>query len=263
MLPRDNPPLPPWARVLVGPMPKSTARMLELDRLYRARNPLGPEVAGVLQWTVADALSSKFGEATAEADLRRPPVPPGTVAALTNPAALAPDVGTAAAFARKLTLAGHSITDAEFAGLLKLFGPEKVTAIVHTVAYANFHNRVVLGLGADGDPVPPPDVRFDPEKLTKVVSQPRPPWDDLKAVAADGLSVRVKWSKADADDLNKTLDRQKERTLRVPLPDAARLAALPPRERDAAGRILWNAVKQRLPAGDAAGVVRRPVHLLR
>ena len=241
-LPRDNPPLPPWAKVLVGPMPKATAKMLELDHLHRARNPLGPELAAVLQWTVADALGGKFGKATAEADLRRPPVPPGTVAALTNPAALAPEVRTAAAFARKLTLAGHSITDAEFAELLKAFGPEKVTAIVHTVAYANFHNRIVLGLGADGDPVPPPDVKFDPEKLAKLTAPPRPPWDDLKGVTADGLSVRADWGKATADDLHKTLDQQKARTLRIPLPDAARLAALPPRERDAAGRILWNTV---------------------
>jgi len=26
-LPRDNPPLPPWARVLVGPLTKTTAKM--------------------------------------------------------------------------------------------------------------------------------------------------------------------------------------------------------------------------------------------
>src|SRR5207237_4537779 len=68
-LPREHPPLPPWARVLVGPLPKATAKMLELDYLHRAQHPLGPELAGVLQWTVADALGSKFGKATAEADL--------------------------------------------------------------------------------------------------------------------------------------------------------------------------------------------------
>src|SRR5580704_1194796 len=57
-LPREDPPLPPWARVLTGPLPKTTARMLELDYLHRARNPLGAELAGLLQWEVADALGS-------------------------------------------------------------------------------------------------------------------------------------------------------------------------------------------------------------
>src|SRR5205823_12362687 len=70
-LPRENPPLPPWARVLVGPLPKTTARMLELDYLHREKNPLGPVLAGKLRWAAADALGCKFGVATAEADLRR------------------------------------------------------------------------------------------------------------------------------------------------------------------------------------------------
>jgi alkylhydroperoxidase family enzyme len=233
-LPRANPPLAPWARMLIGPLPKTTAMMLELDHLHRAKNPLGPECAALLQWTVADALGSKFGKATAEADLRR------TKLRITD--RLTAELRTAAAFARKLTLQGHAITDEEFADLLNLYGPEKVTAIVHTVAYANFHNRIVLGLGADGDPVPPLDVTFDPERLAKVATPPRPGWDDLKAAKGDGLSVRVEWGKANREELNRTLDRQKERKLRIPLPPASRLAELPAREREAAARILWNTV---------------------
>ena len=240
-LPRENPQLPPWARVLTGPLPKTTARMLELDYMHRAKNPLGPELAGLLQWEVADALGSKFGKATAEADLRRA----NPLRQLGKPGdknALAPDVRVAVAFARKLTLEGSAITDDEFATLLRLHGPEKVTAIVHTVAYANFQNRIILGLGADGDPVPPLDVTFDPERLAKVPTPPRPPWEDLKAVTADGLSVRVDWGKTTHEELKLTLERQKERKLRIPLPDPSRLAALPPKEREGADRILWNTV---------------------
>lgn len=241
-LPHDNPPLPPWARVLVRPLPKTTAKMLELDYFHRARNPLGAELAGVLQWTVADALGSPFGKATGDADLRRAAVPAGVLAGLADRDALAPDVRLAAAFARKLTLEGHAITDEEFAALLKAYGPEKVTAIVHTVAYANFHNRVVLGLGAGGDPVPPPDVRFGPERLAAMAAPARPPWDDLKAAQPGGLSVRVEWSKADADALGRLLERQKARGLRIPLPDPARIKALPARERDQAERVVWTNV---------------------
>ena len=241
-LPRENPPLPPWARVLVGPLPRTTAKMLELDHFHRERNPLGPELSAVLRWTAADALGSSFGKATAEADLRRAGVPARVWSRLSDHAALAPDVRLAAAFARKLTLEGHAITDAEFAELLAAYGPEKVTAIVHTVAYANFHNRVVLGLGAAGDPVPPVEAKFPPERLAKVPTPARPPWDDLKAVTAGGLSVRVEWGKADADDLKQTLERQKERPLRIPLPDSARIQSLPTREREQAERVIWTRV---------------------
>ncbi|HEV3440478.1 MAG TPA: hypothetical protein VG122_24195 [Gemmata sp.] len=240
-LPRENPPLPPWAKVLIGPLPKTTAKMLELDYLQRAKNPLGPELAALVQWTVADALGSKFGKATAEADLRRLKSPrvPGK---LGDKNALAPDIQMAVAFARKLTIEGYAITDAEFAALLKLYGPEKVTAIVHTVAYANFHNRIILGLGADGDPVPPVDAKFDTERLAKVPTPPRPPWDDLKSVTADGLSVRVEWGKTSHEELNLTLEKQKERTLRIPLPDPSRFENLPPKEKEGAAKILWNTV---------------------
>jgi hypothetical protein len=36
--------------------------------------------------------------------------------------------------------------------------------------------------------------------------------------------------------------KQKERKLRIPLPDKSALESLPLREREAAGRILWNTV---------------------
>jgi hypothetical protein len=194
-----------------------------------------------LQWTVADAIGCKFGKANAEADLIRGKSQQ-QLERLKEKKKLAPDVQLAVSFARKLTLEGHAITDAEFAAILKVYGPEKVTAIVHTVAYANFHNRIVLGIGAEGESVPPVNVTFDPEKLAKVQAPSRPPWDDLKDVTANGLSVRVDWGKTSAEELDRTLEKQKERKLRILLPDASRLESLPPRERDGANKILWNTV---------------------
>jgi len=242
LLPRENPPLPPWAKVLVNPLPRTTAKMLELDYFHRQTNPLGAELSSLLRWTAADALRSPFGKATAEADLRRAGVPARVLSKLGESDALAPEFRVAVAFARKLTLQGHAITDEEFAELLKLYGPEKVTAIVHTVAYANFQNRLVLGLGATGDSVPPVDAKFAPEKLAKVPTPVRPSWDDLKSVKAGGLSVRVDWGKADADALNVSLDKQKERKLRMPLPSPSRIKELPTREREQAERVVWTAV---------------------
>jgi alkylhydroperoxidase family enzyme len=241
-LPRDNPPLPPWAKVLVGPLPRTVAKMLELDYFHREKNPLGPELSARLRWTAADALGSDFCKATAEADLRRAGVPTRVMAKLGDKDALAPDVRVACVFARKLTLEGHAITDAEFAELLKIYGPENVTAIVHTVAYANFHNRVVLGLGAAGGPVPPVEAKFSPERLAKVATPARPPWDDLKSVKSGGLSVRVDWGKLGASDLNLALEKQKGRNLRIPLPDPSCLKGLPTREREQAERVVWTNV---------------------
>jgi alkylhydroperoxidase family enzyme len=241
-LPRDNPPLPPWAKVLVGPLPKTTAKMLELDYFHRVNNPLGAELPALLRWIAADALGSDFGKATAEADLRRAGVPTRVLAKLGDKDALDPDVRVAAVFARKLTLEGHAITDTEFADLLKIFGPEKVTAIVHAVAYANFHDRIVLGLGAVGAAVPPVDAKFAPERLAKVPAPTRPPWDDLKLANAGDLSVRVDWSKAGHNELNLALEKQKGRKLRIQLPDPSRITELPTKEREQAERVVWTNV---------------------
>jgi hypothetical protein len=83
---------------------------------------------------------------------------------------------------------------------------------------------------------------FSPEQLARVPTPPRPPWDDLKADKVGGLSVRVEWSKAGEDDLSRTLEKQKDRGLRIPLPEPARIKALPPREREQAERVVWSNV---------------------
>lgn len=45
-----------------------------------------------------------------------------------------------------------------------------------------------------------------------------------------------------ADALDKKLDSQKERALRIPLPDKSVYDRLPPKEKDSAPRILWSTV---------------------
>jgi alkylhydroperoxidase family enzyme/alkyl hydroperoxide reductase subunit AhpC len=229
--PPERPPLPAWAVELAGPLPKTTARMLELDYLHRAENPLGTVLAARVRLAVADTLGSKYGVATASADLARAGVS-------AQPGADEPAV----AFARKLTKEGHAITDGEFAAVLKQYGPERTTALVHSVAYANFHNRIVLGLGVGPRPDPPVMVAFDAAKVSAVATPPRPAWDDLKAVTHAGPRVRLDWSKGGADALGAALAAQKDRALRIPLPDASRFESLSGREKDQAQKILWNTV---------------------
>ncbi len=88
---------------------------------------------------------------------------------------------------------------------------------------------------------PPIAMKFDID-AAKSNAPARLPWDDLKAAKAGGLSVRVEWSKADAEELNRTLAKQQERTLRIPLPDESRIDALSGREKEQAERILWNTI---------------------
>ena len=238
-----NPALPVWARMLAEPLPKTTSRMLELDYLHRAENPLGPVLAAKIRWVVADAIGCKYAIASANADLVRT----GIVLAggqFKLAAELPKDEAAALAFARKLTRAGHTITDDEFAELLQHYGPEKTTAIVHTVAYANFHNRIVLGIGvpADSPPTPPVPVKFESDALAGTPAPARPSWDNLKTAKGEGPAVRIEWTAGNFNDLGQTLDEQKARKLRIPLPDPSRFETLAPREKDQAGNILWNAV---------------------
>src|SRR5262245_14948506 len=48
-------PLPAWARALAGALPRTTAAVLELDYLQRARSPLGPALRAKMRWVAARA----------------------------------------------------------------------------------------------------------------------------------------------------------------------------------------------------------------
>jgi hypothetical protein len=239
--PTKKPELPEWARVLAGPLPKTTAKMLELDYLQREKNPLGPKMSALVRRQVAESLHCDYGIAAAKADLDRVRVSGPRI--VLTPAPPNCEETLALRFAKRLTEEGHAIRDEEFAELLKHFGPEKTTAIVHTVAYANFQNRILLGLGVKGEsPVAPPvAVQFDLNDA-KLKAPERPPWDDLKTAKGKGLSLRVEWGDKDADALKATLDKQKGRKLRIPLPDKSAYEKLSPREKESSAKIRWNTV---------------------
>jgi alkylhydroperoxidase family enzyme len=246
-LPRPNPPLPAWARALVASLPRTTAAMLELDHLHRARNPLGAAWAGKLRWVAADEVSCTYARRYAEADLRRAGVGDEGLKSLAGDHGQLPKAQRAAlTFARKLTRAAHTVTDDEVAELLEHFGVEKVVAMVHTLAFANFQNRILLALRVEvepGGPLPPLEVRFDPDRLRKVPVPARPPWAEVRkakpAALAGGLPD---WAGRTFADLGKALEQQKGRKGRIPLPPAKRLAQLPPQAKAQAKRIVWSNV---------------------
>lgn len=222
-LPREEPPLPAWARTLSGPLPKTTALMLELDHLQRAKNPLGPVLAAKIRWVVADALKCDYGRAAAAADLRRLGLTDDQIAALAVPKDLPDTDRLAIQLADKLTRAAYTVTDEEMDRLISLCTPKVAVAVVHTVAYANFHNRLCLALGVKAGPAdlaPPADVKFDRDRLAKLAAPKRKPWDEvLKADVPAAAFVKPEWEPIDFENLEKTLEKQKARKGRIAPPE--------------------------------------------
>jgi alkylhydroperoxidase family enzyme len=245
-LPRANPPLPAWARALVASQPRTTAGLLELDHLHRAKNPLGPIWAGKLRWVAADEAGCAYARRTAEADLRRAGVAGEALKALAQDAGKLPKEERAAlAFARKMTRSAITVTDAEVAELLELFGPEKVVAMVHTLAFANFQIRLFVALRVavePGGPLPPLAVAFDAERLRAVRAPARPPWAEVSKGKGLAAGSPPEWADRTFADLGKAMAEQKARKGRIPLPPAERLTRLPPRVKEQAARIVWSNV---------------------
>jgi alkylhydroperoxidase family enzyme len=246
LLPRQEPPLPVWARALAGSLPRTTAAMLELDRLHRAGNPLGPVLAGKLRWAAADEVGCAYARRYAEADLLRAGMSAAELKRLAGAARGLPTAERAAlAFARKLTRAGHTVTDAEVAELIEHFGAEKVVAMAHTVAFANFQARIFLALGAQvepGGPLPPLEVGFDLRSRPKAPPA-RPRWGDWrKTRATREAKAPPGWQDRSAAGLEASLERQKGRGLRIPLPGPERLARIPPEAKAQAARVIWTKV---------------------
>jgi len=131
-----KPVLPEWARVLAGHC-RRPRRMLELDYLHRAKNPL--------------VHGSRLGSAGRSRTRSR------ATTGATRAADLAPFLVLLAPRPQKARNRYQVREEADarrarhhrrrVRGTARALRPEKVTAIVHTVAYANFHNRIVLALG--------------------------------------------------------------------------------------------------------------------
>jgi alkylhydroperoxidase family enzyme len=173
--PEHEQPLPGWARALAGPMPLTTARMLELDALHRSGDRLDAQVRCLVRWSAADANGCAYSKAVAAADLRRSRRADADLAELVAHPEKLPALDRAAiAFARKIMLEAHAVTDAEVRRLLDLAGEERFVALVTLLAHASFQDRVILALNVPpekGGAVSPLNVVFvRPEQSHKPVA---------------------------------------------------------------------------------------------
>jgi alkylhydroperoxidase family enzyme len=210
-------PLPAWARMLAGPLPKTTALMLELDAAHRTGDRLDPALRARMRWAAADANRSAYAMAAAEADLRR------VGATSPVPTDLPEAERLAVAFARKLTADATTVTDAEVKRLVELHGDAKVVAMVALVAHACFQDRMLLALNPPVEPggPPAPVAAHFPHERSPAGPPPKPGAAAPVAAAAGpnhGPSD-AEWRAKTFSDLQAGLERQRDRPARVRIPD--------------------------------------------
>jgi hypothetical protein len=127
------------------------------------------------------------------------------------------------------------------------FGTDQVVAMVHTLAWANFRNRILLALGTqlepDG-PFAPFDLQLDPVERNKLATPARPVWKDVIGGANTPASILTKldWRNQTDDDLLRSLESQKARKPRIALPDLSKLDKLPADTKARTTKIIWSRV---------------------
>ena len=227
-------PLPVWARMIAGELPRSAAAFLQLDYAQRTKGPVDPKLRAAMRWVSAHANHSEYAEAYAAADAHRAGLDDARLAALAQDGypAWSTVERNALEFARKMTLNSDSVTDAEFAALVKHFGEKQAASMVLLLAYANFQDRVLICLGAQvepGGPLPPIEISFDPASFASKTTPP--PATALqkyalpKPTGKDLVDDDPEWSELSYQTLQDRLEAQRRKPTRLRIPEWNELAS--------------------------------------
>lgn len=224
-------PLPSWAKMLAGELPRSTAAFLQLDYAQRMNSPVAPGLRAAMRWVSAHANRCAYAEAYAVADARRAGVDDARLSALGGNGYPGWSASERAAleFARKMTVDSDSVTDEEFAALVDRFGAKQAASMVLLMAYSNFQDRLLLCLGApieSGGPVAPIDVAFAPDALIASTTPP-PPLTKSPLPPPTGQDLvedDPEWSTLSYDTLQMRLESQRSRPTRLRVPDWSEVA---------------------------------------
>ncbi|HTI50473.1 MAG TPA: hypothetical protein VL475_05960, partial [Planctomycetaceae bacterium] len=166
-----------------------------------------------------------YAEATAAADARRAGIDAARLAglAVADYPGWAPRDRAALEFARKMTVDSDSVSDTEFAGLVKDFGEKAAASMVLLMAYSNFHDRLLLCLGASQEtdgPLPPTDVAFPAEAFVFKTTPP-PPFQRSplpKPTGTDLVDDDADWAAVSYDALQQRLETQRKKPTRLRIP---------------------------------------------
>jgi alkylhydroperoxidase family enzyme len=218
-------PLPIWARMLAGELPRTTAAFLELDHAHRARSPVDPKLRAAMRWVAAHANRCAYAEACAAADARGAGLDAARIDALVldDYPGWSGSERAALRFARKMTLDSDSVSDEEFAGLVKSFGEKQTASMVLLLAYANFQDRVLLCLGATiepGGPLPPVEVSFAPASFETKTTPPPPRLESPlpRPAGKDLVEDDLEWAALSYDALQDRLEVQRRKPTRLRIP---------------------------------------------
>jgi alkylhydroperoxidase family enzyme len=237
-------PLPAWVRALSVALPQTAAAMIELDYAQRAESELPPRFRAMLRWAAADSNRCEYARVYARADFVRAGGQAEDIDRLWNRLDRLPEAERLAVqLVRQLCEAAYSVSDAEIARLVQLFGEKQVMAIVLVAAYANFQDRLLLGMGIAVEPegpLPAVLVRFrkpPPPAKDKGAAEPNkePAPRKVSAPAKDlpPVPARVddpEWTAVPYAQLQERLAEQKDRPkARIPIPS-------------------WEEVRKNLPA---------------
>jgi hypothetical protein len=215
--PEEAQTLPVWARMLVGQLPLTTARLLELDALHRTGERLDHRLRTLTRWSAADANECAYGKAQATADFARSGAR-GDLVELTNyPERLSRTERAGVEFARKMMTAAYSVTDTEVTQLLDLLGEERLVALVLLLAHASYQDRIFLALDAQEEADVPPPITTQFAR-----SRPAAPANAAPALSEPtGESVVVpKWQQQRAE-----LEKQKSLRGRIRIPAKVEMLA--------------------------------------
>jgi alkylhydroperoxidase family enzyme len=236
-------PLPAWARVTAGTLPRATATILELDDLHRTKSPLDPKLRAMARWVVADANRCRAAQETAVADLKAAGGNDGEVAALRGDrSALPVETRRVLDVVRELTRAAYKVTDDQMGQLKADLGEPRLVALVQLVAFANFQDRLLLSLGIDREPdgpLPPHGARFQ-RPWVGGEAPARPPFPEPVAGPPEKVTD-PQWRSIDFGGLQKSMEGQRGRSGRVSIPRFADIRdRLPPGTKPI--RIQWSLV---------------------
>lgn len=235
-----KPHLPVWARMLAAEMPRTAAAYLQLDYAHRAASPLPAKLRAGMRWVSANANRCEYSKVQAVADVKTAGASDAEIASLVDGTLTnwEDSARKALKFALDMTVDSDSVTDEQFAELVRSFGDKQTACMVLLMAYANFQDRLLLSFGAfpeaDG-PIAPLDVRFAFESFVlKTTPPPTLNVTELNPQSSPDTSSTKgsddEWQNQSYEFLQRRMNVQKEKPTRLPI--------LP-----------WSQIGQNLPEG--------------
>lgn len=222
--------LPIWAQALAETLPGVVAHMLRLDFLIRTTDQLSEMEKGLLRVATARANRSAYGADYAREALIRAGCEPATVNSLLvgDDSPLDDRSRRLVQFAEQLARAGRDVSNEQVASLLEAYGDARAVAVVLSVAYGAFQDRLVQALALPLEPhgpvapidIAPPDLT-SVGKSTSPVRPPIPAWASESALERP---ARV----SPYEPLQARLEQQRGRESRIRIPEWSEVSSVIP-----------------------------------